>query len=98
MVFDDIAELADQDIQLILDETRKEDFAVGLKGGSEKLKERIWPLLSNEEEKEMKQKMDFSGPVRVSDVEFVQLGIVYRVLQLERDGKLTIPRENDPFV
>lgn len=100
MVFDDIAELTDQELQLILDETKMEDFAIGLKGGSEKLQERVWALLSDAEAKEMKHKMRFSGPVRMSDVEFVQLGIVYRVLQLERDGKIKIHRDpkNDRFV
>ncbi len=48
----------------------------------------------------MKEEMDFSGPVRMSDVEEVQLRIVQTVRQLEEAGQVTIVRgdSNDQFV
>ncbi|MDP6040144.1 MAG: FliG C-terminal domain-containing protein [Candidatus Latescibacteria bacterium] len=100
MVFDDIADLTDQAIQMILDDTKfdREDWALALKGDSEKLQNRIFGMVSDDEAREMKERTEFIGPVRLSDVEYVQFGIVYRVLQLEHDGKLEIPREKDPFV
>ena len=100
MTFDDIADLSDQAIQMILDETDREDLAVALKvkGGSEKLKSRIFGMVSDDKAREIKERIERVGPVRLSDVEYVQFGIVYRVLQLAHGGKLEIPRENDPFV
>jgi flagellar motor switch protein FliG len=98
MVFDDIAELTDQDIQMVLDETEMNDWAIALKGGSEKLQGRIFEVVSEDEAISLKEKREFTGPVRLSDVEYVQFGIVYKVLQLDHEGKLDIPREKDPFV
>ena len=48
----------------------------------------------------MKEEMKFSGPVRMSDVEEVQLRIVQTVRQLEEDGKITVVRgeTRDKFV
>ena len=43
--------------------------------------------------------MNFSGPVRMSDVEEVQLNIVRMIRQLDRDGEVKIVRnKNDKFV
>ena len=48
----------------------------------------------------MKEEMDFSGLVRMSDVEEVQLRIVQTVRQLEEAGQVTIVRgdSNGQFV
>jgi len=98
MTFDDIVDLTDEAIRTILDETKRDDLAIALKGGSERLQTRIFGVVSDDEAREIKERREFAGPVRLSDVEYVQFGIVYKVLQLEHDGKLEIPRENDPFV
>ena len=47
-----------------------------------------------------REEMDFSGPVRMSDVEEVQLRVVQSVRQLEEAGQITIVRgdSNDIFV
>jgi len=43
--------------------------------------------------------MNFSGPVRMSDVEEVQLNIVRMIRQLDRDGEVKIVlNKNDKFV
>jgi len=97
MTFDDIADFTDQEIQMIMDETDSDDLPVALKA-AERLPGRILGMLSEAKAKDLKERMEFAGPVRLSDVERLQHGIVYRVLQLEHEGKLKIPRENDPFV
>ena len=99
-VFDDIASLTDREIQMILGEVDLKDLAVALKGGSEKLQERIFSNVSEEVGQQIKEEMQFSGPVRLSDVEEVQLRIVQTVRQLEGSGQLTIVRgdSNDLFV
>ncbi len=99
-VFDDIARLTDREIQVMLREVDTKDLAVALKGGSEELQGRIFPNLSEEAGKEVREEMEFSGPVRMSDVEDVQLRIVQTVRQLEEQGQVTIVRgdSRDVFV
>jgi flagellar motor switch protein FliG len=99
-VFDDIANLTDREIQLILKEVDAKDLAVALKGGSEELQKRIFANMSEEVAAKTKEEMKFSGPVRMSDVEEVQLRVVQTVRQLEEAGQLTVVRgdSSDKFV
>jgi flagellar motor switch protein FliG len=99
-VFDDIANLTDREIQMILREVDTKDLAVALKGGSEELQERIFGNVSERVGTMIKEEIQFSGPVRMSDVEEVQLRVVQTVRQLEEAGQVTIVRgdSNDVFV
>ena len=99
-VFDDIANLTDREIQMILREVDTKDLAVALKGGSEELQERIFGNVSERVGTMIKEEIQFSGPVRISDVEEVQLRVVQAVRQLEEAGQVTIVRgdSNDVFV
>ena len=99
-VFDDIANLTDREIQLILREVDSKDLSTALKGATDEMKDRIFGNVSDRVGQMMKEEMDFSGPVRMSDVEEVQLRIVQTVRQLEEAGQVTIVRgdSNDQFV
>lgn len=99
-VFDDIANLTDREIQMILREVDTKDLAVALKGGSETMQERILGNMSDRVGTMLREEMQFSGPVRMSDVEEVQLRIVQTVRQLEEAGQVTVVRgdSNDVFV
>ena len=99
-VFDDIANLTDREIQMILREVDTKDLAVALKGGSEELQDRIFGNVSERVGTMIKEEMQFSGPVRMSDVEEVQLRVVQTVRQLEEAGQVTIVRgeTSDVFV
>ena len=99
-VFDDIANLTDREIQLILREVDSKDLSTALKGASDEMKDRIFGNVSERVGTMMKEEMDFSGPVRMSDVEEVQIRIVQTVRQLEEAGQVTIVRgdTSDQFV
>jgi len=99
-VFDDIANLTDREIQMILREVDTKDLAVALKGGSDELQERTFGNVSERVGTMIKEEIQFSGPVRMSDVEEVQLRVVQTVRQLEEAGQVTIVRgdSNDVFV
>jgi flagellar motor switch protein FliG len=64
------------------------------------MKDRIFTNVSERVGTMMKEEMDFSGPVRMSDVEEVQLRIVQTVRQLEEAGQVTIVRgdSTDQFI
>ncbi len=99
-VFDDIANLTDREIQMILREVDSKDLAIALKGGSEEVQDRIFGNVSERVGTMIKEEMQFSGPVRTSDVEEVQLRVVQTVRQLEEAGQVTIVRggSTDEFV
>ena len=99
-VFDDITSLTDREIQMILREVDTKDLAVALKAAGEELKDRIFANMSERVGTMLKEEMEFSGPVRMSDVENVQLRIVQTVRQLEEAGQVTIVRGDtkDVFV
>jgi len=98
--FDDIANLTDREIQMILREVDTKDLAVALKGSNPELQDRIFSNMSERVGQMLKEEMDFSGPVRMSDVEDVQLRVVQTVRQLEEAGQVTIVRGDtgDEFV
>ena len=99
-VFDDIAKLTDREIQMILREVDTKDLAVALKGGSQEMQDRIFGNVSERVGTMIKEEMEFSGPVRMSDVEDIQLRVVQTVRQLEEAGQVTIVRgdTSDTFV
>ncbi|MDA0747542.1 MAG: flagellar motor switch protein FliG [bacterium] len=99
-VFDDIAHFTDREIQMILREVDTKDLAIALKGAGEEIKDRIFTNLSERVGTMLKEEIEFSGPVRLSDVEEVQLRVVQMVRQLEEAGQVTIVRGNttDVFV
>jgi flagellar motor switch protein FliG len=99
-VFDDIANLTDKEIQMVLREVDSKDLAVALKGGSDEIQKRILGNMSERVSTSLKEEMQFAAPMRMSDVEEVQLRIVQTVRQLEEAGQVTIVRgdTNDVFV
>ncbi len=99
-VFDDIAKLTDQEIQLILREVDQKDLATSLRGASAELQDRMFANLSERVGTMVREEMEFSGPVRMSDVEEVQLRVVQTVRQLEDAGQVTVVRgdTSDVFV
>jgi len=99
-VFDDIAKLTDREIQMILREVDTKDLGVALKGATEEMQDRIFTNMSERVGTMLKEEMEFSGPVRMTDVEEVQLRVVQTVRQLEEAGQVTVVRgdSNDQFV
>ena len=81
-------------------EVDSKDLSTALKGANDEMKDRIFTNVSERVGTMMKEEMDFSGPVRMSDVEEVQLRVVQTVRQLEEAGQVTIVRgdSNDQFV
>jgi flagellar motor switch protein FliG len=91
-VFDDIAQLTDREIQMLLREVDTKDLAIALKGAAEDLRERILTNMSERVGAMLREEMAFLGPVRMSDVEEMQLRVVQTVRQLEEAGQITVVR------
>ena len=99
-VFDDISKLTDREIQTLMREVDQKDLVVALKAAAEELKDKILGNMSERVRTFITEEMEFQGPMRLSEVEEVQLRIVQQVRQLEEQGQITIVRgdSEDSFV
>jgi flagellar motor switch protein FliG len=99
-VFADIIKLTDREIQTLMREVDQKDLVIALKTASDELKEKILGNMSERVRTFITEEMEFLGPMRVSEVEEVQLRIVQQVRQLEEQGQITIVRGDaeDQFV
>jgi flagellar motor switch protein FliG len=99
-VFGDIAKLTDREIQTLMREVDQKDLVVALKSASEELKDKVLNNMSERVRNFINEEMEFLGPMRLSEVEEVQLRIVQQVRQLEEQGQITIVRgdADDQFV
>ncbi len=88
-VFDDIADLADKDIQSVLKNVETSQWAMALKGSTEELKEKILGNMSQRAGQMLREEMEYLGPVRLSEVEAVQRQIVDVVRRLEDAGEIS---------
>jgi flagellar motor switch protein FliG len=98
--FGDIVRLTDREIQILLREVDQKDLVIALKAASEELKNKILANMSEQVRIFITEEMEFLGPMRLSEVEEVQLRIVQQVRQLEEQGQVTIVRgeSEDTFV
>ena len=99
-VFEDLITLTDREIQILLREVDQKDLVIAMKAASEELKEKILVNMSDRIRTFMQEEMDFMGPMRLREVEDVQLRIVQKARQLEDQGQLNIVRgqAEDTFV
>lgn len=99
-VFNDMVKLTDRELQIVLREIDFPDLVVALKAASQELLNRVLNNCSERVRESLIEEIEFIGPMRLSDVEAVQLRIVKLVRQLEEKGEITIVRGdgNDAFV
>ena len=88
-VFEDIAKLADKDIQQILKNVESSQWALALKGASDGLRDKILGNMSQRAATMLLEEIEFLGAVKRSEVEAIQQQIVDIVRQLEDAGLIT---------
>ena len=89
-VFEDISKFADRDIQSILKNVDNSQWAMALKGASDKVQQKILGNLSQRAGELLQEEMEYLGPVKVSAVEQVQQQIVDIVRRLEDSGEIVL--------
>ena len=99
-VFNDIIKLTDREIQILMREVDQKDLVIALKAATDELKDKILGNMSDRVRSFITEEMEFGGPMRLSEVEEVQLRIVQQVRQLEEQGQITIASgdSDDQFV
>ena len=90
--FNDIAIMKDDEIRLVIGRVDQSDLALALRACNEELKERFRSVMEDDSWRNIEEQLEYVGPVRMSEVEDVQLRIVQQVRQLEEEGKVTIVR------
>jgi flagellar motor switch protein FliG len=89
-MFDDILRVNDRGVQNLLKQIEPQQLALALKNASPELKEKFFKNMSTRACDNIKEEMEFMGPVRVSDVEKAQQVIVDTVRRLEEQGEIII--------
>ncbi|MFP6645468.1 MAG: flagellar motor switch protein FliG, partial [Candidatus Latescibacterota bacterium] len=91
-VFGDLVKLTDKELQVLLKEVEQKDLVVAPKGADEELRDKVLGNMSERVRQFILEEMEFLGPMRLSEVEEVQLRIVQLCRQLEDQGQIVITR------
>lgn len=97
-VFEDIVTLSSPDIQKVLRNIDHKDLALALKGSSDSLKDLIFSNLSKGAADNVREEIEYMGPVKVSDVEKAQQQIVGVIRKLDEQSEIIIVRGGDDDV
>jgi len=89
-VFEDILLINDRGVQSFLKEIETGDLVLALRTATEELKQKIFGNMSERAAQNIKEEMEFMGPVRLHDVEAAQQKIVDVVRRLEESGEIII--------
>ncbi len=88
--FDDLINVDDRGIQSILKEINNEDLLLALKSALDEVKEKIYQNMSQRAATMIQDDLEALGPVRLTDIEKAQQGIVKVARKLEEEGKIII--------
>lgn len=92
-LFEDIVLLDDRSVQRVLrDVDASRDLPLALKVASEDVKAKIFKNISKRAGENLKENMEYLGPVRLRDVEEAQQKIVNIIRKLEEQGEVIIAR------
>jgi len=99
-VFDNIMDIEDKGIQIILKEVPSETLIIALKGVAEDRRERIFKNMSTRAADMMRDDLESTGPVKLSEVEAEQKKILQIVRRLADENQITLSKkgEDDKYV
>lgn len=97
-LFEDIARLDDRFVQRILRDVEIKDVTLALKGASDSIQQKFLANVSSRVADQVREDLQFLGPVRLRDVEEAQRRIVAVVRQLEESGEIIISRGGEDDV
>ena len=93
--FDDLIRVDNAGVQILLRQVDKSQLAVGLKGGSEEVRELFFANMSERAAKIMREDMEAMGAVRLKDVDDAQAGVVIIAKQLSDSGEIIIAGQGE---
>lgn len=97
-VFEDISGIEPRGIQTILAEVPNEVLKVALKGADQDMVDLFLGNMSKRQAEMLKEELEMSGPVKLSDVEDAQRSIIQTVRRLADEDKVMMPGGGEEFV
>ncbi len=95
LVFEDLLELSDRDIQTVLKHVSSDELVKALKGAPDTLAERFFGNMSQRAAEIMREDMQVMGPLKLADVEESQQSILKVVRKLDEDGSISLSAADD---
>ena len=93
--FNDILNLDDRAVQLLLREVQSDALILAMKWTSEEIRDKILKNMSQRAAELLREDMESSWPVRLSEVEEEQKGILKIIQRLVDEWQIVVPREGD---
>jgi flagellar motor switch protein FliG len=98
-LFENLLELEDRSVQLLLKEIESESLIIALKGAPQELRDKFLKNMSQRAAESLREDIEMRGPVRVSQVETEQKGILLIVRRLADAGEIVLGGQgNDSYV
>ncbi|BBN59892.1 flagellar motor switch protein FliG [Hydrogenovibrio marinus] len=97
-VFEDISGIEPRGVQTILSEVPNEVLKVALKGADQDMIDLFLGNMSKRQAEMLKEELEMSGPVKLSDVEDAQRSIIQTVRRLADEDKIVMPGGGEEFV
>jgi flagellar motor switch protein FliG len=94
-MFEDIVQLDDRSVQLVMRQIDTGSLALALKGVAEPVRDKITSNLSERAAADLVDEIEILGPVRLTQVEEAQQGIIRTIRTLEEQGDIMLRRGND---
>ena len=91
-VFEDLVLLDDKSLRLVLQSVDNKELAKALKSASDEVKEKIFGNLSERVQTVLQEEIEYTGPMRLSDIEAAQQTIVDQIRRLEDEGQIVVSR------
>jgi len=93
--FEDIIGLSDQAMRRLMQEIDMSALAIALRNAKKELQDKFFLNMSKRAAEGLREDMQFSSKVRVSEVDAKQREIINAVRQLAADGEITISMDDD---
>ena len=98
-LFEDLVKVDNRGMREILKQVETQQLVLALKTASEEMKEKIFSNLSERAAEMLREDMEVMGPVRLSEVERAQQGVIRVSRELEAAGKVILSKgKEDVFV
>ncbi|RMF75889.1 MAG: flagellar motor switch protein FliG [Acidobacteria bacterium] len=92
--FEIVLSVQDRDMPDVLKKVERGTLALALKGADPELQDKFFRGMSERAAQMLREEMDFLGAPRVADVENAQRVIVEAVLEMEKNGEITLEEAN----
>jgi flagellar motor switch protein FliG len=94
-VFDDLVKIDDRGVQELIKNINNDKWKIALRTASEAVKALVFKNMSERAATMLKEDMEASGAVKLSDVEAAQLEVINIARKLETEGKIVIQGGGD---